>query len=202
MMLLALQNTLFADMRPAGVVLQVMLAFAAAAGAAGGPERGAIAGFVLGLLFDLGTGAPLGSSSITMGLAGYVAGYVSLINVDVNGGWRRSSSPSAPPSASCGVPVVRSFIGDANVYSSRLYVIVPLVAVAAAVASPVLVPVSRWCLRARDDRSGRRRPMNRLTARTARALLRRRLARLGPWLLTNAPRVSASSASSASSCSA
>ncbi len=35
MMLLALQNTIFADMRPAGVSLQVMLAFAAAAGAAG-----------------------------------------------------------------------------------------------------------------------------------------------------------------------
>jgi hypothetical protein len=43
--------------------------------------------------------------------------------------------------------MVRSFLGDANVYSDRLYIVVPLVAFAAAVASPLLVPVSRWCQR-------------------------------------------------------
>ena len=147
MMLLALQTTLFADMRPAGVALQVMLSFAAAAGAAGGSERGATAGFILGLMFDLGTGGPLGSSSITMGLAGYVAGYVALINIERQ--WWLAAIFVAVGSAvgELGVPIVRSFIGDANVYSSRLYTIVPLVAFAAAVASPLLVPVSRWCLR-------------------------------------------------------
>jgi rod shape-determining protein MreD len=147
MMLLALQNTIFADMRPAGVALQVMLAFAAAAGAAGGSERGASAGFILGLMFDLGTGGPLGASSITMGLAGYVAGYVALINIERQ--WWLAAIFVAVGSAvgELGVPIVRSFIGDANVYSDRLYIIVPLVAFAAAVASPLLVPVSRWCLR-------------------------------------------------------
>ena len=147
MMLLALQNTIFADMRPAGVALQIMLGFAAAAGAAGGSERGATAGFVLGLMFDLGTGGPLGSSSITMGIAGFVAGYVALINLEHQ--WWLAAIFVAFGSAigELGVPVVRSFIGDANVYSGRLYTVVPLVALAAAVASPVLVPVSRWCLR-------------------------------------------------------
>jgi rod shape-determining protein MreD len=147
MMLLALQNTIFADMRPAGVALQMMLAFAAAAGAAGGSERGATAGFMLGLMFDLGTGGPLGSSSITMGLAGYVAGYMALINIERQ--WWLAAIFVAIGSAvgELGVPVVRSFIGDANVYSDRLYTVVPLVAFAAAVASPLLVPVSSWCLR-------------------------------------------------------
>ena len=147
MMLLALQNTIFADMRPAGVVVQVMLGFAAAAGAAGGSERGASAGFVLGLMYDLGTGGPLGSSSITMGLAGFVAGYVALINIERQ--WWLAAVFVALGSAvgELGVPVVRSFIGDSNVYSERLYRVVPLVALAAAVASPLLVPVGRWCLR-------------------------------------------------------
>ena len=54
--MLALQRTLFADLRPGGVALQVMLALAAAAGAAGGPQKGALAGFVLGLMYDLGVG--------------------------------------------------------------------------------------------------------------------------------------------------
>lgn len=147
MMLLALQKTIFADMRPAGVALQVILAFAAAAGAAGGSERGATVGFVLGLMFDLGTGGPLGSSSITMGLAGYVAGYVALINIERQ--WWLAAIFVAVGSAvgELGVPIVRSFVGDANVYSNRLYTVVPLVAFAAAVVSPLLVPVSRWCLR-------------------------------------------------------
>jgi rod shape-determining protein MreD len=147
MMLLALQKTIFADMRPAGVALQIILAFAAAAGAAGGSERGATVGFVLGLMFDLGTGGPLGSSSITMGLAGFVAGYVALINIERQ--WWLAAIFVAVGSAvgELGVPVVRSFTGDANVYSNRLYTVVPLVAFAAAVASPLLVPVSRWCLR-------------------------------------------------------
>jgi rod shape-determining protein MreD len=147
MMLLALQNTLLADMRPAGVVLQVMLAFAAAAGAAGGSERGATAGFLLGLLFDLGNGGPLGSSSITMGLAGFVAGYAALINIERQ--WWLAAIFVAIGSAvgELGVPVVRSFIGETNVFSDRLFTIVPIVAFAAAVASPLLVPISRWCLR-------------------------------------------------------
>ena len=79
--LLAFQRTLFEDIRPAGVTLQVLLALAAAAGAVAGPQKGALAGFVLGLLYDLNVGTPLGSSSIAMGLGGYVAGYAISITV-------------------------------------------------------------------------------------------------------------------------
>ena len=40
-----------------------------------GPVIGiAITGFVLGIMFDLSVGSPLGSSAIVMGIAGYVAG--------------------------------------------------------------------------------------------------------------------------------
>ena len=98
--LLALQRTLFEDLRPAGVTLQVLLALAAAAGAVAGPQKGALAGFVLGLLYDLNVGTPLGSSSIAMGIGGYVAGYAHRRSPCARrGGWRRSSPGSAPPSA-------------------------------------------------------------------------------------------------------
>ena len=40
LIVLALQRTIFADLRPAGVSLQVMLALAAAAGAGGRPAEG------------------------------------------------------------------------------------------------------------------------------------------------------------------
>ena len=82
MILLALQKTLLIEMRPFGVIIQILLAFAASAGAAGGPERGAITGFTVGLMYDLSVGTPLGSSSITMGVAGYVAGWCDVIRIE------------------------------------------------------------------------------------------------------------------------
>ena len=45
------------------------------------------------------------------------------------------------------VPVVRAFIGEEHVFTPRLYTIVPVVAVAAMVMSPVLVPIGRWCMK-------------------------------------------------------
>lgn len=145
--LLALQTTLFVDVQPFGVVLQVLTAFAAAAGVAGGPERGMLAGFLLGLMFDLGTGAPLASSSLTMGLAGLVAGSVALLNVEIR--WWLAAAFVAIGSAigELAVPAVRYIIGQDEVFSDRLYVVVPVVAVGAAVLSPLFVPVGRWCLR-------------------------------------------------------
>ena len=82
MLLLSLQQTLFVDVRPWGVSVQVMLALAAACGVAGGPQRGALAGFVFGLLYDSRVGTPLGSSSFSMGMGGFTAGYVLSITID------------------------------------------------------------------------------------------------------------------------
>jgi rod shape-determining protein MreD len=145
--LLALQRTLFVELRPADVVIQVVLAFAAACGAAAGPEKGALAGFVVGLLYDLGVGTPLGSSSVTMGLAGFAAGYVLAITIDPQ--WWLAALFVAVGAAvgEIAVPVVRTFVGEVDAFDERLVTIVPVVAAAAALMSPLMVPVGRWCLR-------------------------------------------------------
>jgi rod shape-determining protein MreD len=147
LILVALQRTLFTDLRPADVSVQVVLALAAAAGAAGGPQKGALAGFVLGLMYDLAAGTPLGSSSITMGLAGYAAGYVTSITIDPQ--WWLAALFTALGAAigEAAVPVVRTFIGEEDVFSPRLAVVVGVVAAGALLLSPLLVPVGRWCLR-------------------------------------------------------
>lgn len=147
MVLLALQKTLFVELQPFGVILQIVLAFAAAAGAAGGPERGAITGFVLGIMFDLAVGSPLGSSSITMGIAGYVAGWVDLIRIETT--WWLAAlfvGVGSGLGEAC-VPVVRRFIGEDDAFAPDMAVIVPVVAVAAAIVSIALVPVGRWALK-------------------------------------------------------
>ena len=147
MMLLALQKTLFVELQPFGVIIQIVLAFAASAGAAGGPERGAITGFVLGIMFDLSAGSPLGSSAIVMGIAGYVAGWVDLIRIDTT--WWMAAifvGVGAGVGEAC-VPVVRRFIGEPDAFVPEMVTIVPVVAVAAAIASIALVPLGRWSLK-------------------------------------------------------
>lgn len=72
---LGLQTTILNDMRPFGVSLQVMVLLAAASGLARGSEVGAIAGFVVGLLYDLVLTTPLGLGAAVFGLVGYLAGY-------------------------------------------------------------------------------------------------------------------------------
>ncbi len=147
MMLLALQKTLFVELQPFGVIVQVVLAFAASAGAAGGPERGAITGFVLGIMFDLSVGSPLGSSAITMGLAGAVAGWVDVIRIDTTWWLAAIFVGVGAGVGEAGVPVVRRFIGEQDAFVPEMWTIVPVVAVAAAILSIALVPISRWALK-------------------------------------------------------
>jgi len=147
MMLLALQQTLFVELQPFGVIIQVVLAFAASAGAAGGPERGAITGFVLGIMFDLSVGSPLGSSSITMGLAGYIAGWVDLIRIDTTWWLAAVFVGLGAGLGEAAVPVVRRFIGEQDAFVPEMWTIIPVVAVSAAILSVALVPLARWALK-------------------------------------------------------
>lgn len=147
LLLLTLQTTLFVDLQPAGVMIQVMLALAAATGAGGGADRGALAGFVLGLMYDLGTWSPLGSTALTMSAAGIVAGLAWSITVNPPWWLAMIFTMFGAAVGEVGVPVVRSFIGDHNVFTPELYTIVPVVTIAAGVFSPVFVPLSRWCMR-------------------------------------------------------
>jgi rod shape-determining protein MreD len=76
LVVLTIQTTLFAEVQPFGVILDLVLGFVIAAGIVGGPEMGAFAGFVLGLLFDLVLVTPFGLSALVFGLAGFGIGYV------------------------------------------------------------------------------------------------------------------------------
>jgi len=146
-MLVALQQTLFVDLRPAAVTIQIVLALAAAAGAAAGPQKGALAGFVLGMMYDLRAGTPLGSSSLSMGVGGFVAGYALSITVDPQWWLAMIFTGIGAAVGETMVPVVRSFIGEEGHFTPRLFTVVPVVSAAAMILSPVFVPVGRWCMR-------------------------------------------------------
>jgi rod shape-determining protein MreD len=72
--LLGFQTTLFNDMRPFGVMTQVMVLFAACAGVIYGAEIGAVAGLIIGLMYDCVLTTPLGLASLVLGATAFVAG--------------------------------------------------------------------------------------------------------------------------------
>ena len=147
LILLAVQRTVFVDYEVAGVVIEIMMIASAAAGVAGGSERGALFGFVLGIMFDLAEGTPLGSTAIAMTVAGAVAGLLALIAADPQ--WWLGALFVALGTAAgvLTVPLVRVFIGEAHPFTTDLYVIVPVMAAAGALLSPIMIPLARWCLR-------------------------------------------------------
>ncbi|MDA2945579.1 MAG: rod shape-determining protein MreD [Actinomycetota bacterium] len=147
--LVAVQTGVAPELRPFGVVIQVVLAFAAAAGAASGPSEGAMAGFVLGLMYDLGTGTPLGATAFTMTLAGYTAGWGRQYRIEPKWWILALLTMAGTTVGESAVPFVRVMIGETDVVSSRMLVVVPVVAVASGILSPMFVPLARWCLRIR-----------------------------------------------------
>jgi cell shape-determining protein MreD len=147
MVLLALQRTLFVSLQVDDVIIEVMMATAAAAGVAGGSERGALVGFVFGVMYDLAEGAPLGSAAVAMTVAGIVGGLLALIAADPH--WWLGAIFTALGTAAgvVMIPIVRTFIGETAPVGDRLVAVLPVVTIAAALMSPLLVPLARWCLR-------------------------------------------------------
>ena len=148
-------------------MLQIVLALVAGAGAGAGPERGAIAGFVLGLMYDLGVGTPLGLIALVYALAGFVAGYV--LTLTPTPQWWLAAIFTAIGAAvgETAVPVGKTLIGQDGWFTTRLLTIVPVVAVVRARAQPAARP-ARAMVHVRqaaevegDARNDRPRPIGR-----------------------------------------
>lgn len=149
MVLLALQRTVFVETKVSGVILQIVLAFVAAAGATGGSERGAVTGFTLGLMFDLIEGTPLGSTAIAFTIAGVGAGLLALVAADPQWWLMAIFVAIGAAVGEALLPVVRIFIGEEDPWPPQMIKVVAIVAGFSMLVSPVLVPISRWCLRIR-----------------------------------------------------
>jgi rod shape-determining protein MreD len=151
---LAFQRVLFArhplfHFHGVPVKAQLVLALVVAAGAGGGADRGAIAGFVLGLMYDLSSNTPLGVTALAYGLAGLVAGYVQTITPDPQ--WWLASIFAGIGAAfgEISVPFLEAVTGQSGWVQRSLWVSVPVVAGFAAVVCTPLMPVGRWIVGAK-----------------------------------------------------
>ncbi|MFM8847660.1 MAG: rod shape-determining protein MreD [Actinomycetota bacterium] len=146
---LAVQTTLLAELTPFGIVMQLLLCMSIGAGVSAGPEGGALAGFVLGVMFDFVLTSPLGLSALVYGLAGFVGGFAFSQSL-ANPRWLNAVTCAGLSAAAVFVqPIIANWIGVEGWISSRLVKVMFVVALFNGAASFVVVPVMRWCLAVR-----------------------------------------------------
>jgi MFS family permease len=84
-----------------------------------------------------------------MTIAGIVGGLLALIAADPHW-WLEAIFTALGTAAGVAmIPLLRAFIGESEPFQRQLGVVVGVVAAAAALLSPLLVPLARWCLRMR-----------------------------------------------------
>lgn len=147
LLFLSLQTTLFNEMRPFNVCLQVMLLLAASCGLAKGSTTGAVAGFIVGLLYDFVLTTPLGLCAAVFALVAYLAGFAHSF-VHESTWWSRSLVASgASAIGMILLPIAFTVTGAEGVLSLQIFVVALVVAIFNAIFSVPVELVCRWALR-------------------------------------------------------
>jgi len=146
MLAMSLQREVFANHPVHDVKLQLVLALVVAAGAAGGTDRGAVAGFVLGTLYDALGDTPLGVMALAYGVAGMTAGSLHRFTQDPQWWLAALFATAGAAVGEATIPVVELITGGRGWESSDLYWTIPIVAISCGLVCPLLMPVGRWMM--------------------------------------------------------
>jgi rod shape-determining protein MreD len=139
-----LQVGLVAQLPIAGARGMILMLLAIAGGIALGPERGAIVGFIAGLAFDLLITTPLGLCAFVFSVVGWVAGRYQ-ITVTRSARWRMVLTAAVGSALGYSLLVVVGWLlGQPNMISNRLVVILLVVSLMNAILCPLAVRVLRW----------------------------------------------------------
>lgn len=150
LLFLAFQTTLFNDLRPFGVALEIMILLAASAGLATGSETGAVAGFIAGFLYDMVLTTPLGLCAAVFALVGYLAGFVHSF-VHAPTWWSRMLlAAGASAVGAMLLPIVFTVTGAEGILTARVLLVALVVAVFNA---PLSLPTARICKWALSQRA-------------------------------------------------
>ena len=141
------QTTLLNDMRPFGVMAQVMVLFAACAGVIYGAEIGVVAGLIIGLMYDCVLTTPLGLASLVLGATGFIAGALPYFVREPS--WWTKAIAVAVASAVGEIlfPVAQALVGLGGWVQWRIFVVAAVVALINMVLAPLLLPIVRWTLK-------------------------------------------------------
>jgi rod shape-determining protein MreD len=147
---LGAQLSFVADVRPFGVVGDLMLLLALTAGLVAGPRRGAQVGFVLGLLFDCVLQTPFGLSALTYSAGAFVVGLLPVDAVFATSWLQVAAVGTASGAAMLFYALVAAVFGEETMINFHLVTIILVVAVMNGVLAPLTVRAQRWALMAGD----------------------------------------------------
>jgi len=146
LLVLALQTTLFKELRPFGVAGQVILLFVICAGIQFGISIGAIVGLIAGLMFDFVISTPAGLGSITLGATGATAGLYLYFFPNPIWWLRLVSIAIVSLIGEIYVLIAQAMVGLGVVIEFRLLTIIAVVAAINIVLSPGFFMITRWTL--------------------------------------------------------
>jgi rod shape-determining protein MreD len=142
---LALQLTVVLDVQVGGAHPELMYGLAIAAGLVGGVQRGALVGFFSGIAIDLFLPTPLGLTALVTTVIGAAAGQLVAAGVD------RSNPLFVPGVAALGsaigvimFAVLGTVLGQPNMLTAHVAVVVALVALANGLLAPLFVRGLNW----------------------------------------------------------
>ena len=147
LILLGLQTTVFNDMRPFNVMIPVMLLFAVAAGTLYGSEIGAIAGLIVGVMYDCVLSTPLGLASLVFGAAAYAAGLLPFFVREPTWWARVITIGIVGAVGELAFPLAQSMVGLSGQFQPHVAGVFAFVIVVGMVIAPLLLPVCRWTLK-------------------------------------------------------
>ncbi len=140
---LALQTTLFADVRVAGVAPEIVLAVAVISGFVAGPHRGAFAAFWMGLAYDILLDIPTGLAALTFCLVAYGAGLAGEVAFRPTWWFASGSCAVASGLGVVALAVVSTLIGR-DLAAESLLTLILGVALLNALFAPAIMAVVRW----------------------------------------------------------
>ena len=148
LIVLGLQTTLFTEVRPFGVVAQLMLLLAVASGVTYGLEVGAMSGLVLGFMYDCVLNTPLGLCSLVFGGAGTLAGALPFFIREPSWWLKIGGVAVASFAAEIAFPFAMSMVGLGGWVRPRMVLVALGVTAINLLAAPLALIVSRWTLKA------------------------------------------------------
>jgi rod shape-determining protein MreD len=142
-----LYRGLFVQLPLFGVIANVLLLVAIAAGIAGGPDRGAMVGFFAGIVFDLLLPLnPIGLSALSFCLVGYVVGRYQA-SVVRSAFWVKMATAAL---ASAGGMVlyigIGQLVGQVNFLQRPVWPKIVVISVVNGLLAPLAVRIMRWAL--------------------------------------------------------
>jgi rod shape-determining protein MreD len=143
---LIIQQALMAGLKVRGAHPDLMLLLPIAFGLVGGSERGAVMGFVSGLLADLFVGTPFGLSALVYTLVGFGVGMTE--GDRLGGGWWVTPLTATLASAA-GVGLYAGLgaaVGEGQMLHEHLVTVAVVVAVVNGLLAAPTAGVARWAM--------------------------------------------------------